>query len=202
MAQDLRDLFREERKKVQRPDMLKGHAQRFENLLEQRLPKEEKSAKQHKFFFMKIAAVLVVAVSIGWFLYQSGRSSVENAVVNTQQSTENQVEKETNRYLSDISPEYKQIEDYYLASINAELSQLTVTTENKELIDSFMNQLAQLDKEYQRLNAEIEENGIDEQTVSILINNLELRLELLYKLKDKLKQMKKDSLQEMQGAQA
>ena len=106
MAQDLRDLFREERKKVQRPDMLKGHAQRFENLLEQRLPKEEKPAKQHKFFFMKIAAVLVVAVSIGWFLYQSGRSSVENAVVNTQQSTENQVEKETNRYLSDISPDY------------------------------------------------------------------------------------------------
>lgn len=202
MAQDLRDLFREERKKVQQPDMLKGHAQRFENLLEQRLPKEEKSAKQHKFFFMKIAAVLVVAVSIGWFLYQSGRNSVENAVVNTQQSTENQVEKETNMYLSDISPEYKKIEDYYLASINAELSQLTVTTENKELIDSFMNQLAQLDKEYQRLNAEIEENGIDEQTVSILINNLELRLELLYKLKDKLKQMKKDSLQEMQGVQA
>ncbi len=202
MAQDLRDLFKEERNKVKQPDMLKGHAQRFENLLEQRLPKEEKKTSDPKFFFLKIAAVLVVAISIGWFLFQSGQNSVESAVVNTQQTPKNQATEENNVYLSDISPEFKQIEDYYLASINAELSQLTVTPENKELIDSFMNQLEQLDKEYQRLNAEIKENGIDEQTVSALINNLELRLELLYKLKDKLKEMKKDSLQEMRGAQA
>lgn len=202
MAQDLRDIFKEEKNKVQQPNMLKGHAQRFENLLEQRLPKEQKTTNNPKFFFLKIAAVLVVAVSIGWFLFQSGQNSVESSVVNTQQTPENQAAEESNMYLSDISPEFKQIEDYYLASINAELSQLTVTPENKELIDSFMNQLEQLDKEYQRLNAEIKENGIDEQTVSALINNLELRLELLYKLKDKLKEMKKDSLQEMQGAQA
>lgn len=60
-----------------------------------------------------------------------------------------------------------------------------------------MLQLSNLDKEYQRLNAELDDTGINEETVSALINNLELRLELLYKLKNKLTEIKKSSVEEM-----
>lgn len=204
MAQDLRELFKEDRAGVQQTAMLKNHEKRFEQLLEQRLPQAEtvSATSNNKFYWMKIAAVLVVAVSLfSWFAVQNLNAPVDSVVVNTSTTLdkENKVEKEV--YLSDISPEFKQIEDYYLANINTELSQLTVTKENKELIDSFMVQLKQLDKEYGRLNAEIKETGIDEQTVSALINNLELRLDLLFKLKDKLKEIKKESLQQIQGEQ-
>lgn len=206
MAQDLRDLFKEDRKGVQQTNMLNGHEKRFEQLLAQRMPQQEVEEPQtnanHRFYWMKIAAVFIVAVGVfSWFVFQNPGAGkpVDNAVVNSAQTEETSAEKEL--YLSDISPEFKQIEDYYLANINTELSQLTVTSENKELIDSFMVQLEQLDKEYQRLNSEIKESGIDEQTVSALINNLELRLDLLFKLKDKLKEIKKENLQNIQGEQ-
>ena len=206
MAQDLRDLFKEDRKGVQQTNMLNGHEKRFEQLLAQRMPQQEVEEPQtntnNRFYWMKIAAVFIVTVGVfSWFIFQNpgAEKPVDNAVVNTMQTEETSAEKEL--YLSDISPEFKQIEDYYLANINTELSQLTVTSENKELIDSFMVQLEQLDKEYQRLNSEIKESGIDEQTVSALINNLELRLDLLFKLKDKLKEIKKENLQNIQGEQ-
>ena len=41
MAQDLRDLFKEDRKGVQQTNMLNGHEKRFEQLLAQRMPQQE-----------------------------------------------------------------------------------------------------------------------------------------------------------------
>ncbi|MBW2962597.1 hypothetical protein [Mesonia aestuariivivens] len=201
MAQDLREIFKEERKGVQQTKMLNGHEKRFEQLLSQHMPEEEKSVTTTQFYWMKIAAVFILAAGIcSWFLFQNPNHQETDAVVEAHSKVqENQAEKEL--YLSDVSPEFKQIENYYLANINTELSQLTITPENKDLIDSFMVQLAQLDKEYQRLNSEIKETGIDEQTVSALINNLELRLDLLFKLKDKLKEIKKENLKNIQGEQ-
>jgi len=199
MAQDLRELFKKDKQKMQKPAMPNGHQKRFENLLDQRLQKEEKNKPNKHFFWVKIAAILVVAIgALSLFMLNNPADIGSQNVVNTSNKVEdNTTEKEI--FLSDISPEYKQIEDYYLANINTELSQLNITTENKELIDSFMLQLEQLDKEYKHLNSEIKETGIDEQTVSSLINNLELRLDMLFKLKNKLKEIKQESLQEIQG---
>ena len=52
-----------------------------------------------------------------------------------------------------------------------------------------MEQMADLDEEYQRLNMEISQNGPNEQSIDAMIGNLQLRLELLYKLKNKLKEI-------------
>jgi len=199
MAQDLRELFREDKQKMQKPAMPNGHQKRFEILLDQCLPIGEEIKPNAYFFWMKIAAVFVVVIGVlSLFMLNNPEEIGNQKVVDTPNKVENNTT-EKDIYLSDISPEYKQIEDYYLANINTELSQLNITTENKELIDSFMLQLEQLDKEYKRLNSEIKETGIDEQTVSSLINNLELRLDMLFKLKNKLNEIKQESLQEIQG---
>jgi hypothetical protein len=199
MAQDLRELFKEDKQKMQKPTMPNGHQKRFEILLDQCLPIEEENKPNAYFFWMKIAAVFVVVIGVlSLFMLNNPEEIGNQNVVDTPNKVENNTT-EKDIYLSDISPEYKQIEDYYLANINTELSQLNITIENKELIDSFMLQLEQLDKEYKRLNSEIKETGIDEQTVSSLINNLELRLDMLFKLKNKLNEIKQESLQEIQG---
>ena len=44
--------------------------------------------------------------------------------------------------------------------------------------------------EYKLLNKELNEVGPTEATISALIDNLKLRLELLFKLKNKLKELK------------
>ena len=92
--------------------------------------------------------------------------------------------------LSALSPEFKKIEDYYLASVNLDIARLEITDDNKELIDAFMKQLSDLDSEYKRLNQEITESGVSEEMVNAMIENLKLRVELMLKLKATLKEMK------------
>jgi len=47
-----------------------------------------------------------------------------------------------------------------------------------------------LDNAYKTLNTELNEVGPSEATITALIDNLQLRLELLFKLKNKLKELK------------
>ena len=78
----------------------------------------------------------------------------------------------------------KKVEDYYLASINLELSKMEYTPETKDVFDGYLLQLDELDKEYQRLSAtELTESGPSELTVNALIDNLKFRLNLLYRLR-------------------
>ena len=53
-----------------------------------------------------------------------------------------------------------------------------------------MEELGGLDEEYKKLNIELNEIGPNDQTIEALIQNLQLRLELLKKLKEKLNQLK------------
>lgn len=189
MAQDIRKMFQEDQS-LPVEKLEKSHQNRFEARLEKAFPqKEEIKGRRNKYMLLKIAAVLVVAFGIGLFLLNPGNLFTGNEVVETPTSEEpNEEVPVTNEYqLSDVSPEFKKIEDYYMASLNIELAKLEVNDENRALVDSFMKQLAGLDKEYKRLNAEIEETGLSESSVEAMISNLQLRLELLYKLKNKIK---------------
>ena len=64
-----------------------------------------------------------------------------------------------------------------------------MTPNTKELIDAFMNKLETLNEEYIALNAEIQETGLNEDTVEAMVANLQLRLDLLKKLKNKLNEI-------------
>jgi len=81
------------------------------------------------------------------------------------------------------------VEEYYLASINLELSKLKYTAETKELFDGYLERLNDLNTEYERLGIELTKSGPNEATINALIDNLKLRLNLLYRLKDQLKNL-------------
>ena len=93
--------------------------------------------------------------------------------------------------LGDLSPDLKKVEEYYITGINLQLASLKINSENKDLVDGFMKQLGILDKEYKRLSTELNKEGPNEATITALIDNLKLRLELLFKLKNKLNELKK-----------
>ncbi len=187
MAQDIREMFKNG--SLAEGKLERGHQKRFEQKLDKEFGREKKS---NNFLFLKIAAVLIVAVGVAFFYFNSMQPQSEIQVADTPvENTTKSVEKKENIQLSEISPEFKKIENYYLAGINMELAKLEINEDNKLLIDSFMAELSELDKEYQRLNSDLNETGINEQTVQAMINNLQLRLELLFKLKNKLNDLKK-----------
>lgn len=204
MGQDIRALFKNEKKKDSF-EIPEGHKSRFEQRLDKTFPKKK---SQNTFFAYKIAAVLLVLFSVGYLLFE-GNDPEENQVVEASvegKSGEKSPvwgEKEVPQVtLADISPEFKKLEDYYMASFNFGLSQLEITKENKALIDSFMAQLVELDLEYARLNNEFVKSGTNGETVEALIRNLQLRLELLFKLKNKLDELKKETNENFENNRA
>ena len=188
MAQDIRKLFEDE-PKVFKDKMPKGHEAIFLKKLDEQFPvKPNKSV----FTFLNIAASIVLLIGFSFGAYQFIGSKTEELPV------EKTVARKS---LGDISPQFKKVEDYYLANINLELSKMKVTPESKELFDAYLERLDELNKEYTRLEEELTQSGPNEQTVNALIDNLKLRLNLLYRLKEKLSELNESNnkLEELQA---
>jgi hypothetical protein len=133
---------------------------------------------------LQIAASIVLLIGLGFGAskFFGNTTVIPIEIVETKNpSNDDQL-----KSLGDISPDFKKVEDYYLANINLELSKVKQTPENKELFDGYVVRLAELNQEYKRLSVELTEHGPNELTVSALIDNLKLRLNLLYRLKEQL----------------
>ena len=181
MARDLRKLFEEEQESEQFL-MTKGHEKRFMDRMEKELPKQEKSS----FFILKIAASILVLASIGTFFYINGE---DNTIPTNIVDKAPVVETKNSISLGDLSPDLKKVENYYVANINLVLSKLDASGDNKVLVDGYMERLAELNLEYKNLNTELNQIGPNDKTITALIKNLQLRLQLLQRLKEKLNEV-------------
>jgi hypothetical protein len=181
MARDIRKLFEEEQKDSHLK-MSDGHQARFLEKLDEALPVE--IAIKKRFSVLQIAAGIVVLIGLGFGASKFFENStpISTEIV----ETENPSKDDQLKSLGDISPDFKKVEDYYLANINLELSKVKQTPQNKELFDGYVVRLAELNQEYKRLSVELTAHGPNELTVSALIDNLKLRLNLLYRLKEQL----------------
>ena len=186
MAQDIRDLLQRDAQ-TERADLSANHQDKFARLLDERLPQQKKPM----FLWLKVAAIGILLLGIGYILMTntSGEPQEQMAVEETLPA-DNQENQKASKGLSDFSPEFKKLEDYYTRSITMGIASLEVNPENQELIDGYMKRLSTLDKEYKRLNAELVNVGPNDLTVNALIDNLKLRLELLLKLKNILRELK------------
>ena len=182
MKQDLRELFKEERER-QKPTLKKGHQARFAALLDKELPQDRTS---NKYFFLKLAASFLVLLGIGWLLYPTGSVDPTQQVVESTSQEQEKTVPDKVFDLREVAPEFEKIENFYLTSLNLELANLEVNDRNRGMIDSFMQQLAGLDKEYQRLNEELYEYGATTQTLEAMIANLQFRIELLKQVKNRM----------------
>jgi len=177
MAQDIRKLFENE-PQVCNDKMPKSHEARFLVKLDKELPQQP---KQSFFTFLNIAAsvVILIGLSFGAYQFMGSDPGIEPAQQTVSSASA----------LGGLSPQLKKVEDYYLANINLELSKMTVTPDSKELFDGYLVRLEELNKEFSVLDQELRESGPNEQTVNALIDNLKIRLNLLYRLKEKLSEL-------------
>ncbi len=184
MAQDIRDLLKDYQ--PEEPKLSKGHDARFEDKLDSAF--SEKKKDNSIFFWMKIAASIVIFLTVGYFGYQYFQkdTTFDTELVDTT-TTENVTPTIT---IGNLSPDLKKVEDFYVTGINQQLASLNRTPENEELINGYLLRLEELDNAYKALNTELNEVGPSEATITALIDNLQLRLELLFKLKNKLKELK------------
>ncbi len=183
MSQDLREMFRDKGRGGEfymRP----GHEKRFIERLDKELPSPQRAA----FPWVKLAAVMMLLISLGAYilLNMQQNDSINSTVVDSKKV----VPQEAGISLGDLSPDLKKVENYYMAHISLELSRLEISERNEVLIDSYMERLEELNSAYNSLTKELNEVGPNDQTITALIKNLQLRLQLLQKLQDKLKELK------------
>ena len=179
MPKDLREMLQNEISNTEK--LSKNHRKNFEARLQKELHDPKKKSNR----FLKIAASFIVVVGLGsslfYFLDDVAEQSSPTAKIEN---------------LGSISPELKSIESYYLASINTEILQLQETPENKELIDGYLEKIGELTTDYKLLTAELNSDGLSEKTITALIENLQLRLKLLYQLNEQLNELKELNTQE------
>lgn len=155
-----------------------NHEHKFESKLMKELHPEK--SRKKPVFWLSIAASLALLITVGIQFMNTEKPPVTPPVT-----------EETNKIsLGNISPELNTIETYYVNSINLELSQLEMTDENKELVDSYLSKIGELTKEYKTLTKELNTKGVNDQTIDALISNLQLRLQLLKRLKKQLNNLK------------
>ena len=186
MGQDIRKMLANY--SPDKPKLELGHEERFlEKMKQADLQKSQNQSSN----WWKIAAAVVVILGLSYFGYkQLQGDTIGTELVEQNTTPEIETEMTPQFTMGDLSPDLKKIEDFYLNGINVQLASLQDNDENKELIDGYMERLAELDAEYKVLNTELNKVGPTEATITALIDNLKLRLELLFKLKNKLKELK------------
>ena len=191
MAKDIRDIMKQSAS--QAPKLPEGHQARFQARLQANFSENQTLKTIHPMqFWMKIAAVAILFVAVSVFGYlQLSNKGLDDSIVDAAgaelQSNEKLVR------LADISPDLERVEQYYTSGIKVALASLTITSDNKDVIDGYMQQLQVLDLEYESLNIELTQVGPSEEIITALVDNLKMRLELLMKLKTKLKELKNNT---------
>lgn len=177
MKIDLRDKLKNERMMRELPN---NHREIFEQRLEKELSKKSKK----NYTFLKIAASVLILLSIGY----AGNEFFKNDVPQEYVQTDDTSEKKINS-MADISPDLKKVEDYYLMHINYQFSKIKITDENRSFLDVYFVEIGKLQEGYSNLIAEINSDEISEETINSLIENLQMRLKLMYQLKAQLKKI-------------
>lgn len=175
MPKDIRKLL--ENYPEESVNLSENHSNKFESKLMKELHQEK--SKRKGIYWLSVAASLALLVTV----------AIQFIDI-TPPSKGSEVKKEKQISLGNISPELNTIESYYVNSINLELSQLEMTDENKELVDSYLTKIGELTSEYKSLTEELNTKGVNDQTIDALINNLQLRLQLLKRLKKQLNNLK------------
>ena len=152
--------------------MSKGH----QHLFKTKLRKVSKTVSRSE-TLQRSAALLIVGLvsSILWF-----------------QTTPDQIQQNEDLNsisLGNFSLEFQKIESFYQASINYELATLEAGN-YEDLVNSYVLEVEKIDDEYKRLQDELIQQVFNETLIEAMIENLQLRLELLQNLKLKLTELK------------
>lgn len=134
-----------------------GHKKRFMDRLN---AGQETKSNRNWWKPLSIAASVVIILGLGFSLLKSPEQS---------------------RELATVSPEMEQTQTFFVSAINSEIYKLKSfeTPENKALIDDALNQITNLEEEYQQLKLDLVESGDDKRVIYAMIANFQSRIDLL-----------------------
>ena len=146
----------------------KGHEDRFL----QRLKAEQGSGKpkgRDNLRWIAVAASLAILLSLGITVWQF-------RTVPEQQMVEEKMQ------LQQVSPELKTAEEFLMAELDKKKQRANEIVASDPELQGFIDQLNQLEKDYEQLELALNTNRDNERIIAGMIQNYRLRLELLERL--------------------
>lgn len=137
-----------------------GHEKRFLDKLKSNSSiKNKKQKRSYKISYLSIAASIVLL--FGVFMVLQNKSEVHG--------------------LASVSPELSQTQDFFTTAITSELNKIKAhrNPENEILISDALNQMALLEKNYERLILDLKKSGNDKRVIYAMINNFQSRIDIL-----------------------
>lgn len=149
----------------------------FENFLEKMNPQKKRS------LFERVPTVLKVAVIIT-FVFFSGLIGYQIRNLESESLG-----------LSQISPEYREVELFYTSNINSQLGMLKqLGSFDKEQHQSILSEeLNDMDERYAQLKKELELYPDDERVIQAMIEYYQVKTNVLNRIIEQLYQIKKDN---------
>ena len=160
----LEDFIRNNNESFNSFELSEGHFERFQ----QKLKKQNRNTISRTYWF-SIAAGFVFLIMLSVFIrYQFIQ-------------TENAFNKREIISLSDISPKYEEVENFYKAGLDQKIDEFqklncNVDLEQKKMVDL---ELKQLDIVYVSLQKELKVNGNDKRIINAMINNYQNKIQFL-----------------------
>ncbi len=140
-----------------------GHFDRFKTKME----KQAFTGKRIRFFSqtLKVASIVVLMVISSLWTYEK----LTNKNISEGIS------------LSDVSPEYREVEQFYARKVNLTYKQMNKTNlfSNEEQKILVMYELAEMDSIYNNLKTDLKTNPDDERIISAMIEHYQLKLEIM-----------------------
>ncbi len=173
---DLESIFREITPVLDREEPPKGHEERFLSKLQYRNSERAKGVSWWK----PLAVAASVLFAFGLFLgsatdvFKGGDS------------------------LAEVSPEVSNTERYFAGVIEQQLNLLEQedSPEAEKLVSDAMKQLDQLEDEYSQLKSDLLEGGDQKILLSAIVQNFQMRIDLLEDVMEKLENVKKLKVQD------
>jgi len=169
---DLDKILQENRSSFDSFEPNEGHFERFENKL------ADFHSKKNTFSFsylLKAATVAILVVLSGLWVYDNITTSTSNQGI----------------ALSEVSPEYNEVEIYYTQLVNQKYNELN----QFQFIDStqksiLMQELTEMDEMYELLKKDLTTNPKDERVINAMIKHYQLKVEVMNQIVHQLEQAK------------
>ncbi len=155
-----------------------GHMERFNRKLEMRLHRHVTVKRSIVPYLLRAAVVtLLVTLSSLW-------------------TWDHFIRSDRNRMaLGDVSPQYREVENYYVHQVNLVENQITSSDilTNPEQKTMFEKEMKSMDSVYVQLQKELKANPGDERIINAMIEHYQTKLEVMSYIVDQLKALRNEN---------
>jgi hypothetical protein len=173
---NIEEIIRENKGLFDGNEPIDGHLERFNWKLEKRLHRQETKRSIVPYLLKAAVVTVLVTLSSLW-------------------AWDNFIRTDSGMKLGEVSPQYKEVENYYVHQVNLMEGQLQNVDfgNNPEQKEILQKELKSMDSTYVQLQQELKANPNDERIVSAMIEHYQTKIEVLSYIVNQLKAIRNEN---------